>query len=648
MDVLHPYAQCKIRHCFQCEGVTEYHCKECNKDICALCKEKHNLDIDTKNHEVMISQAKSNISPRKETCKRHPANVYKAVCEECKIPVCQECTEHELHDKIDILTEVETKKHQHRETIHNIRSEALYKRHVLLASIKSDLKASQQAKQSLFETEANFMAKIIEKIEEIVTCDTFKFEHRCSVQKMKLQRHLARIQKYELIYELSINKSLRSLAYVKKIFGTKKQCCPNLKSHGLLSLSKGPTIAKVIQTLTFIARQLGNEPLLEIMHEPVLEKEFEIKTFYYIDSHMSIQSPDNIWLYDGDNLVLTNTKGEKLFQIEDNIGRYYHCYGTHTVTKEKELIYFDRNGTIIKLSKDRKLKSQLSMSSVCCRAYCVYCSPLTGDLILGMVNYDTNTCIVKRYNVTQNLKSHTIGQIDNWLPVLITENNNGDIIVAGLVYGVMGMDCSGRHRFLYKETQSGFQIRARGICTDSLSHILVSDSFDSAVHMLNKNGQLLSYLLTTPNGACPRGLMFDFEAHLLWIRAKDKSNKITAYRYIKRHDVLADSEIILSSCCCQSSRATNVGKFMPHPGQAFLKNDAKRKRDYEKLSKNCQENIKRWKQSANTSTRPHYLRINPRPPYRYRIKRNSQEEPVGFCTVAAEYGCCFCRSYFNF
>lgn len=648
MDVLHPNAQCKIRHCVQCEGVTEYHCKECNKDICALCKEKHNLDIDTKNHEVMISQAKSNISPRKETCKRHPANVYKAVCEECKIPVCQECTEHELHDKIDILTEVETKKNQHRKKIHNIRSEALYKRHVLLASIKSDLKASQQAKQSLFETEANFMAKIIEKIEEIVTCDTFKFEHRCSVQKMKLQRHLARIQKYELIYELSINKSLRSLAYVKKIFGTKKQCCPNLKSHGLLSLSKGPTIAKVIQTLTFIARQLGNEPLLEIMHETVLKKEFEIKTFYYIDSHMSIQSPDNIWLYDGDNLVLTNTKGEKLFQIEDNIGRYYHWYGTHTVTKEKELIYFDRNGAILKLSKDRTSKSILPiLSSFSCCACCVYCSPLTEDLILGMFNNDTNTCIIKRYNVTENLQSQNqpqiIGQIVNWRPVLITENNNGDIIVAGFFYGVMGMDRLGRHRFLYKETQSGFQIRAKGICTDSLSHILVSDSFDSAVHMLNKNGQFLSYLLTTPNGACPCGLMFDFEAHLLWIRAKDKSNKITTYRYIKRHDVLAGSEIILSSCCFQSSRATTVCKCMPHPGQAFLRNDAKRKRDYE----NCRENIKRWKKSANTRTRPHYLWINRRR-QPYRIKRNSQEEPVGFCSVAKEYGFCFCRSYFDF
>lgn len=650
MDVLHAYAQCKLRHCSQCEGVTEYHCKECAIDICALCKEKHNLDLDTKNHEVKIFQAKSNISPRKENCKRHPANVYKVVCDECKIPVCRECTEHRLHEKIDILTEVKTKRFQHRETIYNIRSEALYKRHVLLACIKNDLKASQQTKQPLFETEAIFFAKIIEKIEENVTCNTFKYGHRCSVQKMKLQRHLARIQKYEIIHEQSVKKPLRSLAYLKKIFGTKKHCCLNLKSHGRLSLSEGPTFVKVIQTLNFMAQHLGNELLLEIIDEPVLKKEFEVKTFGLIGSHMSIQSPDHIWLYDEDNLVLTNTKGEKLFQIKDIIGKYYHCYGTHTVTKEKELIYFDRDGKILKLSKDRNLKSQLPiLSSFSCRAYCVYCSPLTGDLILGMCNHDTNTCIIKRYNVTENLQSQNqpqiIGQIENWHPVLITENNNGDIIVAGFFYGVMGIDRSGRYRFLYEKTQSGFQIRAKGICTDSLSHILVSDSFDSAVHMLNKNGQLLSYLLTTPNGECSFGLMFDFEAHLLWIRAKDCSKKITAYRYIKRHDVLAGSEIILSSCGCQSNRATNVGNVMPHPGQEFLKNDAKRKRDHEKHSKNCRENIKRWKQSANNSIRPPYLRINRRP---YCVRRNLQEEPMGFCTVAAEYGCCVCRSMFNF
>lgn len=41
---------------------------------------------------------------------------------------------------------------------------------------------------------------------------------------------------------------------------------------------------------------------------------------------------------------------------------------------------------------------------------------------------------------------------------------------------------------------------------------------------------------------------------------------------------------------------------MPHPGQAFLKNAAKRKRECEIYSKNRRENIKRLKQSANSST----------------------------------------------
>lgn len=262
-----------------------------------------------------IFQAKSTILHRYETCKTHPTNVYEAVCEECKIPVCQECTEHGLHEKIDILTEVKTKIFQHRETVYNIRSEALYKRHVLLACMKNHLKASQQTKQSLFETETSFMDKIIEEIEKNITCDTLKFEHRCSVQNIKLQRRLARIQKYELIYEQSVNKSLRFLAYVKKRFGTKKQCCRNLKRHARLSLFEVPPIVNIPVTLklSFMAPPLGNETSLEIMHEPVLKQEFEFKT--YIDSHMSFQSPDNIWLYDGDNLVLTNTKGEKLFQI---------------------------------------------------------------------------------------------------------------------------------------------------------------------------------------------------------------------------------------------------------------------------------------------------------------------------------------------
>lgn len=394
MNNIHANAQCKIRSCIQCEGVTEYHCKNCNKDMCVICKEKHNICLDTKNHEVVIYQAKSTSSTLHETCEKYPKNVNEMVCKECKPQFCKDCTEHGQHKKLDFLKEVEKKRSQHSETIYNIRSEVLYNRQILLACIKNDIKAAQQTKQSPFQTKT-MIAKITKKLENKLTC--VKFEHKCSIQKMKLQCHLAWIQKHEQIYEQSVENPLMFLANVKKICSSKKYCCPNVRKYGRLSLSEGPTIVNmpVFPKLSFMARPLGNETLLEIMPEPVVKQEFEFKT--YVDSHMSFQSPDHIWLYDGDNLVLTNTKGEKLFQIEDNIGRLFHSYGNHTVTREKELIYFDKNERVLKLSKDRTSKSQLPIVSIFfCRAYCVYCSPLTGDLIFGMCNKDTNTCIIKK------------------------------------------------------------------------------------------------------------------------------------------------------------------------------------------------------------------------------------------------------------
>lgn len=182
LDNLHANAQCKIRNCFQCEEVTEYHCKDCTRGICVNCKEEHNIDLDTKNHEVVIYPAKFASFPRHETFEKHPNNVYEMVCKECKTQFCLHCTEHRQHKKLYILKEFGMKRSQHSETIYNIRRETLYNIHVLLACIKNDIKAPQQTKQSQFQTKTNFIAKIEKKK---LTCINVKFEHRCSVQKMK-------------------------------------------------------------------------------------------------------------------------------------------------------------------------------------------------------------------------------------------------------------------------------------------------------------------------------------------------------------------------------------------------------------------------------------------------------------------------------
>lgn len=71
-----------------------------------------------------------------------------------------------------------------------------------------------------------------------------------------------------------------------------------------------------------------------------------------ICTHMSFITPDNIWVSDNnDNVILTNTSGDNLYQVQC----YSKCYGKHTVSSDRELIYIDNNNDIKKLSEDLKL-----------------------------------------------------------------------------------------------------------------------------------------------------------------------------------------------------------------------------------------------------------------------------------------------------
>ena len=140
-------------------------------------------------------------------------------------------------------------------------------------------------------------------------------------------------------------------------------------------------------------------------------------------------------------------------------------------------------------------------------------------------------------------------------PVCITENNNGDVLVSDLYRGVVVTSGEGVHRFSYTGPPSGSELwprlRPQGICTDVMSHILVSDSITGTVHMLDRDGQFLSYVLTrqTPGiDYTPRGLSYDDTTHAVCVGLED--NTMSVCRPINRHLHLAGkSHCILLICC---------------------------------------------------------------------------------------------------
>ena len=107
---------------------------------------------------------------------------------------------------------------------------------------------------------------------------------------------------------------------------------------------------------------------------------------------------------------------------------------------DSELIYIAEDININKLSSDMKATTTLiKHTDTTWKPLCVYCSPSSGDLLVGMSRWDTdtrtNTGKVMRYDNTGKY-THTIPHNNTtphkayeW-PWFITENNNGDVVVS--------------------------------------------------------------------------------------------------------------------------------------------------------------------------------------------------------------------------
>ncbi|XP_065932342.1 uncharacterized protein [Magallana gigas] len=549
----------RLHQCSKCPGDTAYHCVSCPCDLCPQCKENHVKDLQTIDHDVVSHRDKINYIPTQEICVRHPSHVYTKYCEPCQVPVCDSCSEDQLHRFLygqgqhvilDIQTAYKTKRQQHRGTIHTIRSEALFYRPVLLTEIKADVKTCH-TEFSPLQSEMLTKAQRLKNLIDYVVYDLlnnvlcyFDFKHRCKKQKIKMIRHIVRLRRYEHRYvqPAFTFSALQFLSFTKTALPQ-----IHLTLHtSQLSMTESLNKEDVMESLSAIQitergnRRVGNQCLLKLTSGAELHQSLTL-TGVGGCRHISCVTSDRVWVSHWNNLMLTDTTGVPLHRVEVSLSGV----GLHTVNSESELIYIDRNDNINKLSKDMKTTTTfIERTDSTWRPLSVYWSPSTGDLLVGMYNYDTKTGKVTRYNqsgqLTQTIQYNNTGRGLYRQPIYITENNNGDVVVSDFYSAVVVTERGGRHRFSYTGHPSGSGLYPWGICTDALSHILVCDNKTKTVQMLNKDGQFLSHLLTKSQVMGePWSLSYDVNTHRLWVGSLD-NNKVCVYRYITRQDALTD------------------------------------------------------------------------------------------------------------
>lgn len=206
---------------------------------------------------------------------------------------------------------------------------------------------------------------------------------------------------------------------------------------------------------------------------------------------------------------------------------------------------------IKKLSSDLKTTTTLiKIEKSTWKPRCVYWSPSTSDLLVGMCSYKWETVGKFRYiiwagklirynqsgQLKQTIQHNNTGRELYKHPSYITENNNGDVVVSDpkLRFGAVVVTNSiGRYRLSYTGHTSGSELNPSGICTDELSQILVCDRTANSIHVLDIDGQFLLHLPIKPQHmGKPRSLSYDFRNQHLWVGSYN--NNVFVYKYITK------------------------------------------------------------------------------------------------------------------
>ncbi|XP_061171111.1 uncharacterized protein LOC133180656 [Saccostrea echinata] len=537
----------------KCKGGTEYYCNTCKHDLCLHCKERHVIDLHTKHHDVVINREKYEDRLRLTPCVRHPTEFIEKWCYSCSLPICVQCTRNSVSVGVQSSTErnlcEENSEHNlwnidiayvisrklNRKTNHNIRSETLYNSFFLLADIKSDMKTFH--KEIFYrQSEMSSKAQRLKDLIDTVICDV-----KNKQQKKQMIKQLTSIEKYEHISQQSLNRQVKFLFFLKKTSVPKVDITSYCIQHAHSKDINMEYMVKLLSEIQIIEtgkRQVQNEGL----STSVLHITFLVRGVSAI-RHISCVTSDRIWICGMFRLILTNLKGKTLnFLTNKTPDCHRWSYGIHTVDIISDLIYIDTDGDINKLSKDTKERFTLIKKTESWKPCSVFSSPLTGDLLVGMLNTDTDTGKLNRYNnagqYIETIQHGNKGQELYGRPIYITENRNWDVVVSDFNRGLVVTNCGGRYRFSYTGPPTGSILKPRGVCTDALLHILVCDESTDTVQMIDKDGCFLSLIqIEQQEIHRPRTLSYDNKNHLLFVGSYD-DNKVCAYKYVylKRQD----------------------------------------------------------------------------------------------------------------
>nr|XP_022312181.1 uncharacterized protein LOC111117373 [Crassostrea virginica] len=537
---------------------TQQFCNNCQVNLCETCVKKHRDEFKSLMHEIVpfLERKIQLVFPE---CREHSGQRCEVNCKKCNHPVCVKCIVSGPHKGHDVAELTET----HENKVRKIQSDTEEIKTKIIPKYQNE---DHRIGNTISKTKSkiNDLGKEIKELRKLWHQEVDNiFDKIDSLSQSLGEENLSALQGYhnkirDLISEinktvkqnekLSIStNSLEVNKYQSKL--NEYQDFPkkvDLKFPFLSSnTDKGKEFSIEIGGYTAILKQMSQSSLstevsrLTTGTGKLMDKVRVIGTIPTTYSSLwdvASVGEAEAWIY-GQNETITRIDIHRA--VRDTVTTTCQYWpGGISVTRERELMYSDENSRTVNIVRDGKSETLITTpqgwrpGGLCCTRF--------GDILVhvytGSGPQKKNKII--RYqgqNIKQEITNDGQGNSifkDGKYSLYMSENNNGDVCVSDLnADTVVVVDKMGRVRFRYDGTPARRKnlFDPRSIVTDALCQIIVTDSSDNCLHILDQNGQLLRCV-----DDCgleePLGMSLDSEGRL-WV-GSGESGEIKVIEYL--------------------------------------------------------------------------------------------------------------------
>ncbi|XP_062585818.1 uncharacterized protein LOC134247478 [Saccostrea cucullata] len=493
--------------CQFCPNPVEHHCNLCHVDLCLSCIPKHMADK-SREHEVVGYSFRKKHPFTPPLCLTHKINRCETYCQDCSIPICIQCMmgshrKHEFTDISDILREHKQKIKSDTEELENRivpkyrninLSTATTEFDKVLSVIKEQedklCKAVRKASIQLTEEVTAQKTEVISKYKE----NQYSVEKEINQIVQKNKETLKDNDATVILNYQSQNNDFRSGPELPRF------SCPKL----IAGIVKQDQIVGMFGFLQNGDDMEKKPEMLKMMDVPMVLGTMQIP-FGGMFNLWSVQcvGKDKI-LTSGDDAqikVINRRNGIILKAIET-------IYNVRALTINSQLkpVFSTYLKTNIYRYKNTREKVEVLLDTPDWFPVGLWYA-VNGDLLASMRSTDRTQSRVVRYSGNKEIQK--IQYDSQGQPLFstgvrqtvlhLTENGNGDICVADCAgKAVVVVNSSGGLRFKYTgnlSIQSKYrEFRPSHITTDVNTQILISDTSNEIVHIIDCDGNFVRYI----------------------------------------------------------------------------------------------------------------------------------------------------------